>query len=99
MNKKLFLNYKNLQYLKISLYKIAEAVKVALEQTPPELISDIAVKGLMVAGGGALIKNIDALLSEKLEIPVYISEEPLDCVVNGTRKMLEDMYTLAKVSK
>ena len=53
----------------------------------------------MVAGGGALIKNIDALLSEKLEIPVYISEEPLDCVVNGTRKMLEDMDTLAKVSK
>ena len=85
--------------LKMSLYKIAEAVKVALEQTPPELISDIAVKGLMVAGGGALIKNIDALLSERLEIPVYISENPLDCVVNGTRRMLEDMETLEKVAK
>ena len=53
----------------------------------------------MVAGGGALIKNIDALLSERLEIPVYISENPLDCVVNGTRRMLEDMETLEKVAK
>ena len=65
----------------------------------PIFISDIAVKGLMVAGGGALIKNIDALLSERLEIPVYISENPLDCVVNGTRRMLEDMETLEKVAK
>lgn len=85
--------------LKVSLYKIAEAIKVALEQTPPELISDIAIRGLMLAGGGALIKNIDALLSEKLQIPVYISESPLDCVVKGTREMLEDMDTLAKVAK
>ena len=49
--------------------------------------------------GGALIKNIDVVLQEKLEIPVTIAEEPLDCVVNGTKKMLEDMDTLRKVAK
>ncbi|MBO5398301.1 MAG: rod shape-determining protein [Clostridia bacterium] len=85
--------------LKSSINKIVESVKVALEQTPPELISDIAIKGLVVAGGGALIKNIDVVLQEKLEIPVTIAEEPLDCVVNGTKKMLEDMDTLRKVAK
>jgi rod shape-determining protein MreB len=85
--------------LQTSISKIVEAVKVTLEQTPPELISDIAVTGLTVAGGGALIKNIDTILSEKLEIPVFISNEPLDCVVNGTRKMLEDINTLRQITK
>lgn len=85
--------------LKNSINKIAEAIKATLEQTPPELISDIAVKGVMVAGGGALIKNIDTMLEERLEIPVFIAEEPLDCVVNGTRKMLEDIDTLKRIAK
>lgn len=85
--------------LKNSINKIAEAIKATLEQTPPELISDIAVKGVVVAGGGALIKNIDAMLEERLEIPVFIAEEPLDCVVNGTRKMLEDIDTLRRIAK
>ena len=85
--------------IKNSINKIAEAIKATLEQTPPELISDIAVKGVMVAGGGALIKNIDTMLEERLEIPVFIAEEPLDCVVNGTRKMLEDIDTLKRIAK
>ena len=85
--------------LKNSINKIAEAIKATLEQTPPELISDIAVKGVMIAGGGALIKNIDTMLEERLEIPVFIAEEPLDCVVNGTRKMLEDIDTLRRIAK
>ncbi|MCX4302948.1 MAG: rod shape-determining protein [Clostridia bacterium] len=85
--------------LKKSINKIVESVKVALEQTPPELISDIAINGLVVAGGGALIKNIDSVLKERLEIPVSIAIEPLDCVANGTRKMLEDIDTLKKVAK
>ena len=85
--------------LENSINKIAEAIKATLEQTPPELISDIAVKGVMVAGGGALIKNIDTMLEERLEIPVFIAEEPLDCVVNGTRKMLEDIDTLKRIAK
>lgn len=87
------------QALKKSINKIIESVKVALEQTPPELVSDIAVNGLVVAGGGALIKNIDRILKERLEIPVSIASEPLDCVVNGTKRMLEDINTLKKVAK
>lgn len=85
--------------LKNSITKIADAIKSTLEQTPPELISDIAVKGVMVAGGGALIKNIDTMLEEKLEIPVFIAEEPLDCVANGTKKMLENIDTLKRIAK
>lgn len=85
--------------LKSTINKIVEVVKSTLEQTPPELISDIAVNGLTLAGGGALIKNIDSTLQEKLELPVFIAECPLDCVVNGTRKMLEDMDTLKRVAK
>lgn len=82
-----------------SISKIIEAIRVALEQTPPELISDIAVKGIMIAGGGALIKNLDELVAEKMEVPVYIAQDPLDSVVNGTRKMLEDVDTLKKIAK
>lgn len=87
------------QALKSTINKIIESIKLALEQTPPELISDIAVKGLTLAGGGALIKNIDVVIQEKLEVPVIIAEDPLDCVVNGTKKMLADMNTLKKVAK
>ncbi len=85
--------------LSISINKIIESIKNTLEQTPPELISDIAVKGIMLAGGGALIKNIDTLLEERLGVPVFVAQDPLDCVANGTRKMLEDMQTLKKISK
>lgn len=85
--------------LKNSINKIAEAIKTTLEQTPPELVSDIAIKGVMLAGGGALIKNIDTFLEERLEVPVFIAEDALDCVVNGTKKMLEDIDTLRRIAK
>lgn len=85
--------------IKDSIDKIIECIKQTLEQTPPELISDIAVKGIMIAGGGALIKNIDKYFEEKLEVPVYVAQDPLDCVANGTKKMLEDMETLRKIAK
>ena len=80
-----------------SIEKIVEAVKQALEQTPPELASDIMEKGIILAGGGALIKNLDKLLSIRTEMPVYIAEEPLDCVVKGTGKTLEDLEKLRAV--
>ena len=80
-----------------SLLKIVETIKSCLEQTPPELLSDIAVKGIMVAGGGALIKNLDKLISEKTDTPVYIATEPLECVVKGTQKIVEDVNHLKKV--
>jgi rod shape-determining protein MreB len=74
-----------------SLLKIIDTIKACLEQTPPELLSDIAIRGIMVAGGGALIRNLDKLISEKTDTPVFIATEPLDCVVKGTQKIVEDI--------
>ncbi len=76
---------------------IAESVHAVLEKTPPELASDIVEKGIVLAGGGALIRNLDKLLSQKTEMPVYIAEDPLECVVKGTGKTLEDLERLKTV--
>ena len=83
--------------IKESVSKIIDIVKVTLEKTPPELASDIMEKGIVLAGGGALIKNLDKLLSLETGMPVYIAEEPLDCVVRGTGKTLEDIERLKRV--
>ena len=83
--------------LRESINEIVEAVKGTLEKTPPELASDIMEKGIVLAGGGALIQNIDKLLSLKTGMPVYIAEDPLDCVVKGTGKTLEDLERLKDV--
>ena len=83
--------------IKESVSKIVDIVKVTLEKTPPELASDIMEKGIVLAGGGALIKNLDKLLSLETGMPVYIAEEPLDCVVRGTGKTLEDIERLKRV--
>ena len=77
-----------------SIEKIVDLVKATLEKTPPELASDIVERGITLTGGGALIKNIDMLISQKTEIPVYIADRPLDCVANGTGKTIEDMDKL-----
>lgn len=83
--------------IKNSINEIVEIVKTTLEKTPPELASDIVEKGIVLAGGGALIKNLDKLLSQKTGMPVYIAENPLECVVNGTGKTLEDLERLKSV--
>ena len=80
-----------------SLYRIIDTVKNALEKTPPELASDIIVKGIVLAGGGALIKNLDKLISEETGMMVYVADNPLDCVVKGTGKTLEDLERLRSV--
>lgn len=80
-----------------SINDIVESVKQTLEKTPPELASDIMEKGIVLAGGGALIQNIDKLLSYKTGMPVYIAENPLDCVVKGTEKTIEDLERLKSV--
>ena len=80
-----------------SINEIVEIVKTTLEKTPPELASDIMEKGIVLAGGGALIKNLDKLLSQKTGMPVYIAQDPLDCVVKGTGKTLEDLERLKSV--
>lgn len=83
--------------IKESIAKIVEIVKLTLEKTPPELASDIMEKGIVLAGGGALIQNLDKLLSAETGMPVYVAEEPLDCVVRGTGKTLEDLERLKTV--
>ena len=83
--------------MKESIEKIVEVVKITLEKTPPELASDIMEKGIMLAGGGALIQNLDKLISLETGMPVYVAEEPLDCVVKGTEKTLQDLEKLKTI--
>ena len=80
-----------------SISKIVDIVKNTLEKTPPELASDIMEKGIYLAGGGALIKNLDKLVNKETGMPVYIAEEPLECVVRGTGKTVEDLERLKSV--
>ena len=85
------------QAMQESINKIVEVVKITLEKTPPELASDIMEKGIMLSGGGALIQNLDKLISAETGMPVYVAEEPLDCVVKGTEKTLQDIGKLRTV--
>ena len=76
---------------------IVEAIKVTLERTPPELSADTIDSGIMLAGGGAYLRGLDKLINEETGIPVYIAERPLDCVVDGTGKLLENIEELHDV--
>ena len=78
-----------LESLQEPLSAIVSAVKSALEQTPPELASDIAETGMVLTGGGALLRDIDRLLSEETGLPVIIADDPLTCVARGGGKALE----------
>ena len=77
---------------------IIEAVRVALEQTPPELSADIVDKGIVLTGGGSLLKNLDKRLREETGLPVSMADDPLASVVLGTGKMLNDFNLLRKIS-
>jgi rod shape-determining protein MreB len=77
---------------------IIEAVKHVLEITPPELAADLVDKGIVLAGGGALLKNIDTILREETQLPVTIAEEPLHCVVKGAGKVLDEIKLLKEVT-
>ena len=76
---------------------IVTAIKGALEQTPPELAADIADKGLVVSGGGALLRDLDIMLREETGLPIVISEDPLTCVVRGCGRALEETESLSDV--
>jgi rod shape-determining protein MreB len=76
---------------------IIEAVKVALEHTPPELSSDIVDKGIVLTGGGAMLGNIDYVLRHATGLPVFIADDPLSCVVLGTGRALEEMKKLRNI--
>jgi len=77
---------------------IMNAIRVALERTPPELSADISDRGIVLTGGGALLKNLDRRIREETGLPVSIADEPLLSVVLGTGKMLSDFKLLRKVS-
>lgn len=78
-------------YIHQSLREIVHATKTILEVTPPELASDIVQHGLVLTGGGALLKNLDQLMRDELKIPVYVAENALSCVVDGCQIMLENL--------
>jgi len=77
---------------------IVEAVRIALERTPPELAADIVDKGIVLAGGGACLANLDALLREETGLPVVIAEDPLSCVALGSGKVLDELDLLKRVT-
>src|SRR2546429_293214 len=80
-----------------SVATIVNAVRVALERTPPELSADIVERGIVLTGGGALLKNLDKRLSVETGLPVSLAEDPLSSVVLGTGKMLSDFNLLKRV--
>ncbi len=77
---------------------IVNAVKIALERTPPELASDIVDRGIVLAGGGALLKNLDKLLREETGLPIIVAESPLTAVVLGSGKALEELSLLREIA-
>jgi len=86
-----------LEALSDPLNQIISAVKIALENTPPELGADIAERGIMLAGGGALLRDLDRLLAEETGLPVLVAEAPLTCVVRGSGMALERMDKFGSV--
>jgi len=86
-----------LEALTEPLNAIVSAVKQALEQTPPELGADIAERGMVLTGGGALLRDLDRLLMEETGLPVIVADDPLTCVVRGSGRALEEMDKLASV--
>jgi rod shape-determining protein MreB len=77
--------------------RIVEAVRQALERTPPELASDILERGIILTGGGALLRGLDKRLRQETNLPVNVAEDPLTCVVRGTGKVLENLTSFSKV--
>jgi len=77
--------------------QILNGIKLALENTPPELSADIVDKGIVLAGGGALLKGLDVFLREETSLPIIIAEDPLTCVALGAGKVLDDLDVLRKV--
>jgi rod shape-determining protein MreB and related proteins len=80
-----------------ALSEVVDAVRTALEKTPPELASDIVDNGIVLTGGGALMNNLDVLLREKTGLPVSIAEDPLTCVVIGSGKVLDNLSLLRQL--
>lgn len=82
--------------LRESIYKIISQIKSVLEDTPPELAADIVDKGIVLTGGGAMVDGLDKLLQHELNVPVYLADSPLTCVVEGTGILLENVNLIEK---
>jgi rod shape-determining protein MreB len=74
------------------------AIRVSLEKTPPELSADIIDRGIILTGGGSLLRNLDKRIREETKLPVFITEDPLTTVVIGAGKLLDDLDLLKKIS-
>ncbi|HSB77556.1 MAG TPA: rod shape-determining protein [Candidatus Methylomirabilis sp.] len=85
--------------LRETVYAILDAVKTALERTPPELSADIADSGIVLTGGGALLRHLDTLLSQETHLPVRLADDPLTCVVLGAGKVLDELDLLRTVTE
>ncbi len=83
--------------LKEPINAIVDSIKYTLEKTPPELAADIMDRGIMLAGGGALLSGLDKLIREETGMPVMVAESPLDCVAIGTGKVLDEIESLKRV--
>jgi rod shape-determining protein MreB len=77
---------------------ILEITKISLERTPPELAADLIDHGIVMAGGGSLLKNLDKLIAEETGLPVHVAEDPLTAVANGTGKVLNELHYLKRVT-
>jgi rod shape-determining protein MreB len=75
------------------------SIRVTLERCPPELSADLVDRGIVLTGGGALLKGLDQLISEETGLPVHVADDPLSAVAEGTGKLLEELDFLKKVSK
>jgi rod shape-determining protein MreB len=76
---------------------IVEAIKVTLERTPPELAADIMDRGIVLTGGGSLLRGLDRRIAEETGMPVMLAEEPMLCVVRGTGRVLEEIESLRQL--
>lgn len=83
--------------LSSTIAQIINAIHEVLEETPPELLADVLERGIVITGGGALIRGLDKRISEETKMPVIVAEDPLTTVVRGCYKLLENLDLLAKV--
>lgn len=83
--------------LKNSIDEIIKKIKIVLENTPPELSADIINNGIVITGGGSLIKGLDVLLTQELDVPITLADNPLTCVAEGTGKLLENLNLIEEI--
>src|SRR5687767_2127380 len=84
--------------LKEPLTSILESVRITLERCPPELSADLIERGIVMAGGGALVRGIDRLVAEETGLPVHIADDPLTAVAEGTGRVLQELSFLRRVA-